>query len=207
MATILREWSYRYQWLYDSISRFAALAVGGESRFRQLALQGLNLSPEMQVLDLCCGSGQATHYLVQRSDHVTGLDASPRSLQRAKHNVPQATYIQGFAENMPFADRTFDLVHISAALHEMEPAQLHQILQEIKRVLKSGGTLAIVDFHSTPHPLVWPGLATFLLLFETETAWQFLQTDLAELLNNLGLTVQNQVLYAAGTLQVIQSQK
>jgi len=31
---------YRYQWLYDLISRLAALSVGGEARFRQLALQG-----------------------------------------------------------------------------------------------------------------------------------------------------------------------
>jgi hypothetical protein len=38
--------SYRYQWLYDSISRAAALAVGGERRFRHLALQDLTLTAE-----------------------------------------------------------------------------------------------------------------------------------------------------------------
>ncbi|AKV71202.1 SAM-dependent methyltransferase [Microcystis panniformis FACHB-1757] len=41
LATILRPLSYQYQWLYDGISRLAALAVGGETRFRQLALEGL----------------------------------------------------------------------------------------------------------------------------------------------------------------------
>jgi len=43
MATIFRDWSYRYQWLYDAISRLAALSVGGEARFRQLAIQGLTI--------------------------------------------------------------------------------------------------------------------------------------------------------------------
>jgi len=61
-GTILRDWSYRYQWLYDLISRLAALSVGGEARFRQLAL-GLTINPT-KVLDLCCGSGQATQVLV-----------------------------------------------------------------------------------------------------------------------------------------------
>ena len=52
MATILRDWSYRYQWLYDGISRLASLSVGGETRFRQLALQGLTINQNTQILDL-----------------------------------------------------------------------------------------------------------------------------------------------------------
>lgn len=51
MATILRDWSYRYQWLYDAISRLAPLSVGGEARFRRLALQGLTIHSDTQVLD------------------------------------------------------------------------------------------------------------------------------------------------------------
>lgn len=148
MATILRDWSYRYQWLYDGVSRLAALSVGGEVRFRQLALQGLTIQQETKILDLCCGSGQATQVLVQYSQNVTGLDASPLSLKRARQNVPQAQYIEAFAEEMPFADNSFDLVHTSAALHEMEANQLRQILKEVYRVLKPGGVFALVDFHT-----------------------------------------------------------
>jgi ubiquinone/menaquinone biosynthesis C-methylase UbiE len=116
MATILRDWSYRYQWLYDGISRLAALSLGGEARFRQLALQGLTIHSDTQVLDLCCGSGQTTQFLVKLSQNVTGLDASPKSLQRARLNVPEASYVEAFAEEMLFADNLFDVVHISVAL-------------------------------------------------------------------------------------------
>ncbi len=207
MATILRDWSYRYQWLYDGISRLAALSVGGETRFRQLALQGLTIHSDTQVLDLCCGSGQTTEFLVKLSQDVTGLDASPKSLQRARQNVPLASYVEAFAQEMPFADNQFDLVHTSVALHEMQPLQLQKIINEVYRVLKPGGMFTLVDFHAPTNPIFWPGISVFLLLFETETAWQLLNTDLAKLLTKTGFEVRKSTLYAGGSLQVIQSKK
>lgn len=206
MATILRTWSYQYQWLYDSISRLAALTVGGEARFRRLPLTGLALPRSSQVLDLCCGCGQSTAYLVQDFDSVTGLDASPRSLQRARDNVPQAYYVEGFAEEMPFGDHQFDVVYTSAALHEMHSDRLKQILQEVDRVLKPGGYLVLVDLHRPHQALFWPGLLVFLWLFETETAWAFIQTDLAQQLRTIGsFQIQQQTYPAGGSLQVIQA--
>lgn len=207
MATILRDLSYRYQWLYDGVSRLAALSVGGEGRFRRLALAGLTIAPDTKVLDLCCGSGQATQVLVQRSHHVTGLDASPFSIRRAQQNVPQAEYVEAFAEAMPFANNQFDLVHISAALHEMNPERLQQILHEVYRVLQPGGYFTLVDFHTPTNPLFLPGVYLFLFLFETETAWALLKTDLAETLTKIGFQVVGQTLHAGGSLQVIQAKK
>lgn len=207
MATILRDWSYRYQWLYDGISALAALSVGGEARFRQLALQGLTIHSDTKILDLCCGSGQATQFLVKSSQNVTGLDASPLSLRRARQNVPNASYVEAFAEEMPFADNEFDLVHISVALHEMQPEQLCKIITEVYRVLKPGGLFTLVDFHAPTNPIFWPGVSLFLLLFETETAWQLLKTDLPALLTQIGFEVNQPTLYAGGSLQVIQAKK
>jgi ubiquinone/menaquinone biosynthesis C-methylase UbiE len=207
MATILRDWSYRYQWFYDGISRLAALSVGGEARFRQLALQDLTIHSHDQVLDLCCGSGQTTQFLVKRSQNITGLDASALSLKRARHNVPQGNYVEAFAEDMPFADNLFDVVHTSAALHEMQPNQLRNILKEVYRVLKPNGVFTLVDFHNPTNPLFVPGLSLFFILFETETAWELLKTDLPGLLREVGFEVERQVLYAGGSLQVIQGRK
>lgn len=207
MGTFLRTWSYQYQWLYDGISALAALSVGGEAKFRKLALQDLTISPDTKVLDLCCGSGQATSVLVQRSQDVTGLDASPLSLGRAEKNVPQAQYVEALAEDMPFPDNLFDLVHTSVAMHEMRPKQLQEIVQQVYRVLKPGGIFTLVDFHRPTNPLFWPGVGIFLLLFETETAWQLLDTDLVGLLKEIGFEAQEPKLYAGGSLQVIQARK
>lgn len=207
MATILRTWSYQYQWFYDAVSRMAALSVGGEGRFRQLALQGLSINSQTKILDLCCGSGQATQVLVQYSQNVVGLDASPLSLRRAKNNVPEAEYVEAFAEDMPFADDTFDVVHTSVAMHEMKPEQLRQILQQVYRVLKPGGIFTLVDFHVPTNPLFWPGISIFMWLFETETAWQLINTDLPSLLRSFGFHELQHRLYAGGSLQVIQVRK
>lgn len=218
MATILRDWSYRYPWLYDAIASISAIAVGGTDRFRQLALQDLDLPPEATVLDLCCGGGQATRYLTALTPNVFGLDASPKALRRATQHVPQATFVEGWAEQMPFDDEQFDLVHTSAALHEMEPNQLRQIIKEVYRVLKPGGVFALVDFHAPQNPLFVPALAVFLLLFETETSWQLLRTDLPALLAEFQFQnapeakagdrpVPQAILYAGGSLQVIHAYK
>lgn len=207
MATVLRTWSYQYQWLYDGVSRLAALSVGGERRFHQLPLQGLTIASETKVLDLCCGSGQATQYLVEYSQDVTGLDVSPVSLERAKRNVPQAQYIEALAEAMPFEDSKFDLVHTCVAMHEMKLDQLRQILHEVYRVLKPGGVFAMVDFHKPSNLLFLPGLAVFLWLFETETSWQLLETDLVGLLKDVGFGGIAQTFHAGGSLQVIQGRK
>lgn len=207
MATILRDLSYRYQWLYDSISRLSALTIGGEKRFRQLPLENLKIDQQTKILDLCCGSGQATGFLVQYSDHVTGLDASSLSLTRAKRNVPEAKYVESWAENMPFSPGEFDLVHTSAALHEMSELQLQQILAEVYRVLKPGGIFTLADFHQPTNMAFWPAIALFFWLFETETCWQFIQQDLKKLLTDVGFTIIRSNYYAGGSLQVIQAEK
>jgi len=81
---------------------------------------------------------------------------------------------------MPFPDNQFDLVHTSAALHEMEPSQLRQILK-VYRVLKPAGVFTWWIF-TLPVMGILAGLSLFFVLFETETAWQLLKTDLAGLL-------------------------
>ena len=207
MATILRDWSYRYQWFYDTVSALAALSVGGEQRMRKLFLKDLEINPDAKVLDLCCGAGQATQELVKHFQNVTGLDASPIAIQRAKRNVPQANYVEAFAEKMPFSDRSFDLVITNTAMHEMDSAQLQQIIEETYRILTPDGQFIIIDFHRPTNPLFWLPVATFLWLFETETAWELIKTDLHQLLTKAGFAIPSCQLYAGGSLQVLRSGK
>lgn len=207
MATILRRWSYQYPPLYDLISGLAALPLGGEHRFRSLALTGLSIQKDTKILDLCCGSGQTTAILAQVSQNVTGLDISPVALSRAKLKVPQANYVEGLAQAIPLEDEQFDLVHTSVALHEMNTEELTLIFQEVYRVLKPGGIFAFIDLHSPTNWLFWPPLAIFCWLFETETAWELLDSDLAAKLESTGFKILLNQLYLGGSLQVIQSKK
>ena len=203
----LRTFAYKYQWFYDTVSGLATLAVGGEKRFRGLALEDLDINRNTKILDLCCGSGQTTKFLVGFSDEVIGLDASLNALERAKKNVPQANYIEGLAEEMPIKDNEFNLVHSSAAMHEMSLQQLKDIFAEVYRILKPDGIFTFSDLHQPNNPLFVPGIIIFLSLFETETAWNMLKLDLVELLESTGFKVIKYQLYAGGSLQVIQAQK
>jgi ubiquinone/menaquinone biosynthesis C-methylase UbiE len=207
VATIFRSWSHRNPWLHNSISWLAALHLGGTAKFRRLALEGLVIEPEMQVLDLCCGKGQMTQLWVTQSANVTGLDASADALAQAAQIAPAAKYVQGWAESMPFEDAQFDLVHVSMTLHEMRPVQLWRVLQEADRVLKPGGMFTFVDFHLPSSWIYRLGLDLFLALFETETVWQFIKTDLLDLLARVGFQQAERRLYAGGSLQVGQAHK
>lgn len=207
MATFLRPLSYKYQWLYDTISRIAALGVGGEERFRNLALENLEIKKDTKILDLCCGAGQTTKFLVKYSDNVIGLDLSPVALSKAQKNVPSANYIEGFAQNLPFDNNYFDIIHTSVALHEMTTSELEQIFQEVYRVLKPQGIFTFIDLHKPSNLLFLPGLAMFMWLFETETAWQLLKTNLPQKLSAIGFNMCQHNLYAGGSLQVIQCKK
>ncbi|MBJ7899011.1 MAG: methyltransferase domain-containing protein [Cyanobacteria bacterium RI_101] len=207
MSTFLRPLSYRYPWLYAAISYLAALGVGGERRFHALPLAGLTLTAEQTWLDLCCGGGQATYYLAQTPAQIIGLDASPVALERARKRVPEAEFAQGLAENLPFGDGQFDGVHTSVALHEMTASQLEQILREIYRVLKPGGYLVLIDLHKPHNWLFWPPLALFMALFETETAWRLINTDLLAELASLGFSQCQKTLHSGGSLQTIQARR
>jgi ubiquinone/menaquinone biosynthesis C-methylase UbiE len=207
MATILRDWSFRYPPIYEAIASVAALLVGGDRRFRRVTWDSLNLPVNSQVLDLCCGPGGATRYLVQDFAQVTALDASEVGLKRVAQKAPSARCIQSRAESMPFEDNTFDLVHTSMAMHEMRPEQLRTIFQEVLRILQPGGTFAMIDFHAPTMPLLWPGLAIFLWVFETQTAWQLLKLDLPQVLGETGFQAIQVDFLSGGSLQIVRGQK
>ncbi len=206
MATILRDWSFRYPQLYGAIALAVAALAGGDERLRKVAWEDIPLGPESEVLDLCCGPGGATRYLAMTGARVSGLDASRTSLAYAKRQIPKATFIYGRAEALPFADDQFDLVHTSLAMHEMLNAQRQAIFAEVRRVLKPGGILAILDFHR-PNFWLWPPLALFLWVFETETAWQLIESDLPRVLSGVGFELRRQQLLVGGSLQVVQVRK
>ncbi len=207
MATFLRDWSYRFPWLYRSISRAAALAVGGYDRLRRLPLQGIQIHPQDRVLDLCCGPAEVTPLLAELSQNVVGLDASPKALAAARQRLPNVEFVEAFAQDIPFPANSFDWVHTSLALHELPLPDLEQVLREVWRVLKPRGGLLILDLHAPCQPWMWPGLALFLALFETETAWELLKLDLPKYLQQQGWQSVRQTLHAGGALQVIQAQK
>jgi ubiquinone/menaquinone biosynthesis C-methylase UbiE len=114
---------------------------------RKMALEMLDLGPGDRVLDVACGPGNFTRRFAEAAPEglVVGIDASATMLARAVDEgaPPEVAYVRGDAENLPFADETFDAVCCFAALYLIEEPLA--AIDEIVRVLAPGGRVALLS--------------------------------------------------------------
>ena len=204
----LRTLAYGHPWFYHLVTGLGSLPVGGPQRLRQLCAQRLapRLPPQAPVLDLCCGDGSASAPLLARGFPVTGLDCSRQALERAAHAYPDLVTVQGLAERPPLAPGQFAGVQISLALHEFHrPARL-ALLAAALRLLEPGGWFVALDLHPTHGLLGWPQ-QWFVRLFETDTAVDFLSSNLAAELVSMGYGAVAVDTLAMGSLQLVTARK
>ena len=207
MSSFLRPLAYRHRWIYDTVTAVSSLSVGGVEKLRGLGLDALKsrLEPGTAVLDLCCGSGEAAAPWLAAGFEVTGLDISEHALDLAAKRHPALKRVEGLAEDPPLNDHQFNAVQLSVALHEFPRPERAQVLRSIRRLLKPGGWLVIVDLHPAGPWLQLPQ-QLFCALFETDTAIAMLQDDLVAELQALGFTSVGQELLAGDALQRIKAQ-
>lgn len=93
--------------------------------------------PGMRVLDLCCGQGNASEALAVAGCEVVGADFSPAMLSFAEQRVPQATFVEADARDLPFPDGHFDAVVSNLGICHV-PDQ-PKALAEVHRVLRARG--------------------------------------------------------------------
>jgi ubiquinone/menaquinone biosynthesis C-methylase UbiE len=131
---------------------------GGAAAMRRQALVPLKLAladppaggRDARLLDLACGTGSFLREVKANYPrlHVTGLDLSPHYLAVARRELTpwsRTRLVEGAAEAMPFADAEFAVVTCIYLFHELPPRIRRAVAGEIRRVLKPGGTLILVD--------------------------------------------------------------
>ena len=95
----------------------------------------------LRALDVGCGGGFSCEFMASRGVDVSGIDQSKKCIVKAQehamNNGLTIDYKHGFAEKIPYSDRTFDIVVCVDVLEHV--ANLEQTISEIYRVLKSGG--------------------------------------------------------------------
>lgn len=112
-------------------------------------LDAAGVAAGARVLDLCAGPGMVSRAALERGAQAVGLDFSAAAVAIAQRNVPGAEFRQGDAQDLPFADDSFDSV--ICAYGVMHVADPEQALAEMRRVLKRGGRAAL-SVWSTPRP-------------------------------------------------------
>ncbi len=126
-------------------------------------IQHSGIQKGMQVLEIGCGSGALTTFVaraVGNKGNVYALDIQPKMLQQLENKLSQPEnrditnikLIESSAYDLPFDDNSLDLVFMITVFGEI-PDQ-NKALQEIKRVLKPGGILAITEMFLDPDYLL-----------------------------------------------------
>ena len=109
-------------------------------------LKKLSELPYHTALDLGCGTGEMMKRILQQNGDKTlyGIDLSEKMLEVAREKLGnEVNLVLGDSENLPFSDNFFDVVYCNDSFHHYPAPQ--NVLREVNRVLKPGGTFLMGD--------------------------------------------------------------
>jgi demethylmenaquinone methyltransferase/2-methoxy-6-polyprenyl-1,4-benzoquinol methylase len=136
--------------VYDLMNR--TMTAGLDGRWRRITAESV-VQPGDAVLDACCGTGDLAIAGTRAGGRVTGLDFSERMLERARRKAPEIEWVSGDMLSLPFADGTFDAATVGFGVRNVDDLELG--LRELRRVLKTGGRLGILEI-TRPRGLLAP---------------------------------------------------
>ncbi|HEX4688518.1 MAG TPA: class I SAM-dependent methyltransferase [Nocardioides sp.] len=143
---------------YDALEEL--LSFGQNRRWRTAIVDAVAQARPRTVLDVATGTAGVALMLARRTGaEVTGVDLTEEMLRRGRDRVLAADEVRGRvrlaaarAEQLPFADETFDALTFTYLLRYVaDPAAT---LRELARVVRPGGTVASLEFAVPPAP-VW----------------------------------------------------
>jgi ubiquinone/menaquinone biosynthesis C-methylase UbiE len=139
--------------LYDPLVKLL-----GADRARRKLFEQASVKPHHRILDIGCGTGTFAVAIKAwvPGVEVVGLDPDPKALARSRRKAERAgvsiRFDQGFADALPYSDASFDRVFSSLMFHHLPHDAKLTTLREVRRVLKPGGALHLLDFeHEGPH--------------------------------------------------------
>jgi demethylmenaquinone methyltransferase / 2-methoxy-6-polyprenyl-1,4-benzoquinol methylase len=143
---------------YDLLNHLLSMNVDRYWRARTVKrVSNVLMNPGARVLDLCCGTGDLMLALeTGGSATVYGSDFSHPMLiaakQKTAHRRSRSKIFESDALRLPLRDASLDLVTIAFGFRNL--ANYRSGFEELLRVLRPGGTAAILEFSTPPNPLL-----------------------------------------------------
>lgn len=143
----------------DQFTRQADAYIRSAQATNEAGLRGLvalsGAQPGHAALDVACGPGFLTMAFAARCASAVGFDATDAFLERARaeaarRGVTNLSFRAGDAEELPFADASFDIVSCRAAFHHF--ARPARVLAEMVRVLAPDGRILVADLVASEDP-------------------------------------------------------
>lgn len=132
---------------YDPLYRLMGIA-----KLHRPLVDQAGIQPGHRVLEIGCGTGNLALLVksLQQDVEVVGLDPDPEALARARRKSERKAlsilFNRGFAEELPYADASFDRVLSAFMFHHLGPDEKEATLREVRRVLEPGGSLHLLDY-------------------------------------------------------------
>jgi demethylmenaquinone methyltransferase/2-methoxy-6-polyprenyl-1,4-benzoquinol methylase len=137
--------------VYDPMNRL--MTVGLDQRWRRVTVENVVRHGDT-VLDACCGTGDlAVAARRAGAGRVVGLDFAERMLAKARAKDPAIEWMRGDMLALPFDDASFDAATVGFGVRNVD--DLEAGLRELRRVLRSGGRLGILEI-TTPQGVLAP---------------------------------------------------
>lgn len=144
-----------------ALTRFYDPVVATTTRerlFKGRLLEQLAPAPGQCILDLGCGTGTLALQIEEAEPgaEVRGIDADPEMLARAaaKAGSSGVGFDRGMADELPYADGSFDRVVSSLFFHHLSTGVKRAVAAEVVRVLAPGGELHVADWGPASNPLM-----------------------------------------------------
>lgn len=142
---------------YDRVG--AVMSFGQDPRWRRTLVDALAPRPGMRILDVATGTGMVAFALARRGAEVVGVDQSPAMLGAARARLARTpalagrlTFVDGQAEELPFADGGFDALSFTYLLRYVDDRGA--TMRELARVVAPGGRIGMVEFGVPGDPVL-----------------------------------------------------